>query len=193
MTTFAHLKDIPLFRYGLIMADFPWDFENWSEKGEGRNPKNHYDVMSLDDLYEIPLGQFCGPHSVLWFWITSPFLPHGFRMFERWGFEYVALGYWGKTQKGDPSSPKMGNGHTLRECGEPFLIGKVGRPEFRDKGIPGLILEPRREPGRKPEIAYKYAERLAPKGLPMLDMFSRQERVGWDVFGNETNKFEVAA
>jgi len=194
MAVFTEFNQIPLFRYGLIMADFPWDYENWSDRGYNRSPRNHYDTMSLDDLYRIPMGQYCGPHSVLWFWTTVTFIDHAFKMIEGWGFKYVTMGFWGKTQKADPTRPKMGAGHALRECGEPYIIAKIGSPPFPDKSIPALILEPRRESGRKPDIAYQNAERMAPKGLPKLDMFSRQERPGWDAFGNEVGKFgEVAA
>lgn len=193
MAVFTEFNQIPLFRYGLIMADFPWEFQNWSDKGNDRSPCQHYDVMGLDDLYQIPMGQFMGPHSVLWFWTTVTFVHEAHRMLEHWGLKYVTMGFWGKTQKHNATAPKMGGGHVLRECGEPYLIAKLGSPQFPANDVPGLILEPRRESGRKPDIAYKQAEKLAPKRLPKLDMFSRQIRPGWDQFGNEVGKFEEVA
>ena len=193
MTAYSQISQIPLFRYGLIKADFPWKFVNWSPKGEDRNPSKHYKVMTIQDLYDIPMGQLMAPNSILWFWTTGPFEHEAHKMFDHWGIKYVTSGYWGKVQKHDLTEPKMGNGCALRECGEPFMIGKVGDPEFHDNGIRGLILAPRRESGRKPEQSYEFAGRMAPRRLPKLDMFSRQERDGWDCFGDETGKFGSAA
>jgi len=193
MVAYTSFNQIPLFRYGFIMADYPWEFQNWSEKGDGRSPSQHYDVMSVRDLYEIPIGNFCAPNAIIWFWTTGPFVPDAIKILEYSGLRYVTMGYWGKVQKKDATKPKMGGGHVLRECGEPFIIAKVGKPAFTDKAIEGLILDPRRESGRKPERAYEFAERMAPKNSPRLDLFSRQERSGWDCFGNETDKFGAVA
>lgn len=46
-----------------------------------------------------------------------------------------------------------------------------------------------REHSRKPDEAFTEAERLMPDAT-RLELFSRQERVGWDVFGDEITKFE---
>lgn len=45
-------NDLPLFHYRAILADCPWLFKNWSEKGEAKNPNQHYDCMSIDQIKE---------------------------------------------------------------------------------------------------------------------------------------------
>jgi hypothetical protein len=45
-----------------------------------------------------------------------------------------------------------------------------------------------REHSRKPDEAYALIEAMYP-GLPKIELFARQQRPGWDVWGNETGKF----
>lgn len=189
MAAFSNISDVPLFRYGLIMADPPWAHERWSDRGSDRAPDQHYDTMPLKDIKALPVGALCGPHSLIWLWVPGCFVNIGEAVLNAWGAEFVTMGFWVKTQVHAPSKPKMGTGYVLRECGEPFIIGKIGKPEVQDRGIPSVIMEPRREHSRKPEAGYALAERMAPRGYPKLDLFSRQEREGWDCMGNEHGKF----
>jgi N6-adenosine-specific RNA methylase IME4 len=46
----------------------------------------------------------------------------------------------------------------------------------------------RREHSRKPEACYAIVERMYPD-LPKLELFARQVRPDWDMWGNETDKF----
>jgi N6-adenosine-specific RNA methylase IME4 len=54
-----------------------------------------------------------------------------------------------------------------------------------------LIVEPRREHSRKPDAQYERIEALV--GGPRIELFARQQHPGWDVWGNQTAKFESAA
>jgi N6-adenosine-specific RNA methylase IME4 len=53
---------------------------------------------------------------------------------------------------------------------------------------PSVISAPRREHSRKPDEAYALIDAMYP-ALPKLELFARQRRPGWDVWGNETDKF----
>jgi N6-adenosine-specific RNA methylase IME4 len=190
MTAYNRFEDIPLYRFGLIMADPPWSFQNWGDPS-ARAAETHYGTMSLEDIRALPVERIAAPDAWLWLWATGANLRLALGVLDAWGFTYVTSGHWTKTQKANPARPRMGLGHVLRDCGEPYLIGRIGSPKVEDKGIPSVIMAPRREHSRKPEEAYSNAERLAPEGSWMLDMFSRQGRPGWDSFGNETGKFET--
>lgn len=48
---------------------------------------------------------------------------------------------------------------------------------------------PREEHSRKPEQVVSYLERVSP--APRLEMFARGPRPGWDVWGNQTDKYEL--
>lgn len=189
MVAYSQISDVPLFKYGLIMADPPWHHDRWSDRGSDRAPSEHYDTMALEEVKGLRVGDLCGPDSLIMLWVPGCFINIGEAILNAWGAEFVTMGFWVKTQLHDPSKPKMGTGYVLRECGEPFLIGKIGKPQVIDKGVPSVIMGPRREHSRKPEAGYALAERLAPKGYAKLDLFSRQEREGWDCMGDEHDKF----
>jgi N6-adenosine-specific RNA methylase IME4 len=59
------------------------------------------------------------------------------------------------------------------------------------KGVRQLIVEPRREHSRKPDEQYPRIEALV-EG-PRLELFARHQRPGWDVWGNQTDKFRSEA
>ena len=45
-------------KYNVIYADPPWTFKTYSEKGKDRSPEKHYDCMSIDDIYKLPVKIF---------------------------------------------------------------------------------------------------------------------------------------
>ena len=200
MTSYTNLTDIPLFRYSMIMADNPWRFETYSDEGRGRSADQHYQTMTLDDLLALPVHQVAAPDCFLWLGITAPMAHLAPTVMHAWGFQPVTMGFWVKTQKANPAKPKIGMGYVLRECGEPYFIGKIGNPGFRDpctptgkSGIPSVIMAQKREHSRKPEAAYAHAERMTPANGWRLDLFSRQTREGWDNAGFEATKFDLEA
>lgn len=185
MSAYTDISQIPLFRYGLIMADPPWTYENWSEKGEGKNAAQQYDLMSIDDIKAMPVGHLAAPDAVLWLWATNPLLDQAFDVIRAWGFQFKTGGHWSKrTARGKQA---FGTGYILRCAGEPFLIATNGNP-WTAKNVRSVIEGPIREHSRKPDEAFAAAERLC-GDVRRLEMFSRQERPGWDVFGNEVGKF----
>lgn len=189
MAAFNQIEQIPLFRYGLIMADPPWAYENWSEAGEGKNAAAQYSCMGLEDIKEMQVGALAARDCVLWLWATNPLLDQAFEVMTAWGFQFKTAGHWSKKTKHGKQA--FGTGYILRCAGEPFLIGTVGNPKTA-RNVRSVIEGPLREHSRKPEEAFEAAEQLC-GDVPRIELFSRQERNGWDVFGNQTDKFGAAA
>jgi N6-adenosine-specific RNA methylase IME4 len=185
MASFTDLNQIPLFRYGLIMADPAWKFENWSAKGEDKSASAHYRCMSLEDIKQLPVGHYAAKDCLLWLWATNPMLRVAFDVIDSWGFRFVTAGHWVKRTK--TGKLAFGTGYALRCAGEPFLLASNGSPETANN-VRSVIEGQVREHSRKPAEAYVEAERLC-GDVPRLEMFSRQERSGWDVFGDEVSKF----
>ena len=190
MTVYTQFDQIPLFRYGMIVADPPWSYENWSAKGEHKNASAQYECMSLQDIKDMKIGHLAAPNSILWLWATNPLLPEAIEVMAAWGFQFKTAGHWSKkTVNGNQA---FGTGYILRCAGEPFLIGVNGNPETA-RNVRSVIEGPIREHSRKPDEAFDAAERLC-GDVPRIELFSREVRVGWDTFGNEAGKFsEVAA
>lgn len=69
------------------------------------------------------------------------------------------------------------------------LLATRGSPKRQDAGVPRLMVSPRREHSRKPDETHDRIERLVPG--PYLEMFSRTDRPGWDVWGDEAGSFSI--
>ncbi len=189
MTQFSSFQAIPMFRYGLIMADPPWRFENWSEKGEEKNAVAQYSCMSLDDIKELPVGHIADSNCVLWLWATNPLLDKAFDVLTAWGFQFKTAGHWSKKTRNGKQA--FGTGYILRSAGEPFLIGTVGKPRTT-RSVRSVIEGPVRSHSQKPDEAFRAAEQLC-GDVPRIELFSRQDRPGWDAFGDEVGKLNGVA
>lgn len=175
--------------FGMIMADPPWTYKNYSRKGEHKGAAAQYSCMSLDDIKALPVGQLAAPDSILMLWATNPLLDQAFGVMKAWGFTFKTAGHWVKKTRNGKLG--FGTGYIVRAAGEPFLIGTIGAPKT-SRSCRSVIEGEIREHSRKPEEAYAWAEQLLPD-VRRLNLFARQERAGWAAWGNETTKYGDAA
>lgn len=162
--------------YDLIVIDPPWNYGREYDP-ENSRVANPYPEMDIEQLSEIKIP--CENNCIMWLWTTQAFIWDAKELLKIWGFDYKAILVWDKQ--------KMGMGAWLRMQTEFCLLGIKGKPFWNVKDVRDIISEPRREHSRKPEGFYKMIEDnfIGKK----LDYFSRQQREGWDTYGNETNKF----
>jgi N6-adenosine-specific RNA methylase IME4 len=177
---------LPTGPYDLIMADPPWQFKTRSSKGvTSKGAGGQYDLMTLDDIKAMEVANIAAKDCVLWLWATNPMLPQAFEVMESWGFTFKTAGHWVKRTKHGKLA--FGTGYLLRCAGEPFLIGTRGQPKT-SRSVRSVVEGPIREHSRKPDEAFQAAELMLP-GARRLELFSRQERLGWDVWGNQVDRF----
>jgi N6-adenosine-specific RNA methylase IME4 len=189
MKAYSDFDKIPFYRYGMIMADPPYKFDHWGKPNE-KSAGGNYNLMTLEEIKAMPVERIAAPQAHLMLWWNTSMIFQAKEVLDAWGFKFVTMGFWVKTTKSHPIRPRIGTGHVLRECGEPFLIGSIGEPPTLDKGVPAVFFEPRkRGHSRKPDGAFETAERLSSPHSWKIELFSRTNRKGWDVFGNETGKF----
>ncbi len=189
---------LPHGHYGAILADPPWRFEAWSGKGTARAADNHYQTMTIDEICALPVKELTADDCVLFVWACWPTLLDALRLIEAWGFKYKTCGFnWTKAHAGqvemfqDDVNPYMGLGYWTRANTEPCLLGTRGKPKRLDAGVRQAIIAPKREHSRKPDGVHASIQRLV--AGPYLELFARQKRPGWDVWGNQTDKFAEAA
>jgi N6-adenosine-specific RNA methylase IME4 len=105
---------------------------------------------------------------------------------ERWGFEYKANIVWHKVRK-DGGSDGRGVGFYFRNVTELILFGVRGKFRTLDAGRRqvNLFSTRKREHSRKPDELYPIVEACSPG--PYLELFARQQRQGWDVWGDQTD------
>ncbi len=179
---------IPL-RYGLMIADPPWSFNNYSPRGWGKSPHKHYQCMSVVDMAALPVGQLAAPDCLLIMWATWPMLPVAVTLMNTWGFRYKTGGCWSKLSK-TGGKQAFGTGYVLRSASEPFLLGTMGSPEYASRAVRNLITAPVREHSRKPVEMRVIARQLCPH-VPAVELFAREPWPGCDVWGNQTNRFGI--
>lgn len=183
LADFAALR--PAGGFGLIMADPPWSYEMYSDKGYRKSPEAHYATMDLSAIKALPVSVLAADDCLLWLWAVGPQLPQALAVAEAWGFTFKTAGWWAKTTK--TGKQAFGTGYILRNAGEPFLIATRGAPKC-ERCVRSTIIAELREHSRKPDQAFLAAERLLPH-VRRIELFSRQERRGWAAWGDEAGKF----
>lgn len=179
-----------MFNYDAVVIDPPWHFELRSAKGEEKSPQAQYACMTDEDILGLPVASLIGGAGWVFLWTSAPKLPLGFQCFDRWGVRFVSRMSWRKTTKND--KVRWGPGYVVRSMHEDILIGKVSDPALR-KAMPSLFNGLAREHSRKPDEFYALVEGFMPEGSRLADVFSRQSRPGWDVWGDESTKFDRVA
>jgi N6-adenosine-specific RNA methylase IME4 len=173
--------------YGLIMADPPWHFATRSPKGvTAKGAGGQYTTMTLEDIKSLPVATLAASDCLLWLWATNPMFPQAFAVLEAWGFTFKTAGHWVKTTRHGKLA--FGTGYIFRCAGEPYIIGTRGKPRT-SRSVRSVVMGPQREHSRKPDEAFAAAETLIPD-VRRLEMFSRQKRPNWTVWGDETDKFK---
>lgn len=176
----------PLNGFNMIMADCPWRFDTYSEKGKGKSPEQHYACEPVDWIKSLPIGLLASGDAVLWLWAINPMLPQALEVMAAWGFTYKTGGHWAKMTKNGKQA--FGTGYILRGAGEPFLIGTRGSPKTA-KNVRSVIIDQIGEHSAKPAKAYEAAEQLIPDGR-RIEVFSRRNRPGWAAWGDEVGKLD---
>jgi N6-adenosine-specific RNA methylase IME4 len=175
---------------GVIYADPPWSFRNWSVKGTGRNAVSHYDCLDLTALASLPVADLAADDCALFLWATDPLLPRAFDLIQSWGFEYKTVGfYWVKLNAASKHDADYftGLGYWTRANPEQCLMATRGKPLRRAKDVRRLVVERRREHSRKPDCVREKIERLVDG--PYLELFARETKTGWDCWGDQAALF----
>ena len=172
----AEPPPLPKGPFRVIVVDPPWHYE---EGGAERRGQMTYSGMTVEEICAMKVPALAGKDSILWLWTTISHLRRSFEVLDAWGFEYKTLLTWVKS--------KMGVGDWLRPKTEHCLMATRGKPTILLTNQTTVLEGPVREHSRKPDEFYAMVEKLCPGSK--VDLFARQKREGWTVFGHETGKF----
>jgi len=160
----------------------------------------HYTCHPMATIATLPVSDVVSRNALLWFWTTGPLLSIGAHipLMRAWGFEPTAMGFvWVKLNPRASSAQFterdlfFGPGLTTRKNAEYVVLGRRGCPRRLARDVFEIIVASRRESGRKPDEVYRRIERYC--AGPRLDLFGRESRVGWAVYGDEAGKFDPPA
>jgi len=165
--------DMSTKKYRTIMADPPWDVHQRGKNSLGA--ERHYDLMTLDEIKKMPVGDLAEGDAHLWLWVTNATLRDGYDVMEAWGFTPRSPLTWIK--------PRFTLGQYLRNATEHLLFGTKGKAPVQFRSQPTWMFAPLQDHSHKPEEQYAVIERVSPG--PRLELFARRRQRGWDVWGNQ--------
>jgi N6-adenosine-specific RNA methylase IME4 len=185
---------LPRRHFGAILADPPWPFATWSHKGQGRSGEAHYNTMSHEDLYAMPVRDLAADSCVLFLWIVQTQIPQAVKLCKTWGFTLKSVAFGWIKGDGLPLFPddvvtQMGMGKWTRAEFEQCWLATRGSPKRFNADVRQILDQRRREHSRKPDEIHDRIERLVPG--PYLELFARAQRPNWTVWGNEVGKFDA--
>jgi site-specific DNA-methyltransferase (adenine-specific) len=143
-----------------------------------------YPTMSDKEIIELNVADYSDDNCVLFLWTTDAHLEVAIKAINNWGFKYKTVAFTWNKKRGF-----MGK-WTVKQC-EICLLATKGTAHkllksFKEKSY---LEENKTEHSKKPNEFRKRIERMF-GDVPKLEMFARTRAEGWDVWGNETDKFE---
>lgn len=175
----ATATDINLLRgqrFATLVLDPPWDWGDEGDQDQLGRSRPTYHTMPYAEIAALPISDIADQDSHLYLWITNRSLPKGFALLEAWGFRYVTCLTWCK--------PSIGMGNYYRGSTEQVLFGVRGSQPLqrRDVGTWFTATRPGAHSAKPPEF-YRLIQSCSPG--PYLELFARQPRTGWTVWGAE--------
>ena len=177
-------------KYKILNIDPPWK----KSKGGLRNCRPNqekdfaYKTMEIKEIFELldkevfPLAE---ETNTIFMWCIDKYLCEIDEWMFKRGYKKHCIFIWNKLNGVAPAFTIRYSHEYLIWYYKPKMIkiNESMRGKFRT-----VFEEKAREHSRKPNIAYEIINCLYPN-CKKLDVFSREKREGWDVWGNETNKF----
>lgn len=178
--------------YELLYVDPPWQQKKGGAKSVRPNSSGtelDYPVMSMEEIKNhLQTASDGVENQILFLWTIDKYLFEAQQLAESLGFKLHARMIWDKVN-GIPAAFTVRYGH------EYLLYMYKGKLIPVDKDARGKVHTVFREKvtrhSKKPEIAYQIIEQLYPS-LRKLEMYARNERVGFDCWGNEVKSIEEA-
>ena len=169
-------------KFNTITIDPPWPT---SMAGQFKSRKSRprslpYKTMEVPEIKALPVQDLCNTGAHVYLWCTNKTLRVAFEVLESWqvSFHQVLV-----MHKPSGMTPSLGYVFGTEFC----LLGFAGRPMQKFQSIGGLnhFSSPPKngKHSAKPDTFYKLVERMSPG--PYLDLFARQKREGWSVWGDE--------
>lgn len=181
--------------FATIVADPPWEVkagrplagyavvdgkQSWNPSNAPSRPLS-YPTMTVAEIAALRVPAADDAH--LYLWTINRYVDEAFDVARAWGFKYSTLLTWAKNPKGGGLGGCYGiSSEYVLFCRRGTLAAKcdVNTTWFNWKrpyknGYP--------QHSAKPPEFYGMVERVSPG--PYLEMFARQPRAGWAVWGNE--------
>lgn len=159
-------------KYRTLVVDPPWPYRE--RKGRGR-AENHYVTTPMAAIEAIPVGEWAEDDAHLYLWTTNAFMVEAHDLARTWGFVPKTILTWVK--------PQIGMGRYFRNNTEHVVFAVRGSLHCLRKDVRTSFTAARARHSAKPQSFYDMVETMSPG--PYLDVFNRNQRLGWDAWGFE--------
>lgn len=185
-------------KYNVIYADPPWDQKGGRNLSGGYKKENGvqvfnpvssisqklpYKTMTVDEIANINVKSITDKDAHLYLWVTNKYLLEANKIINAWGFRYSTCLTWSKKILGG------GMGGAFRVSHETLLFCTKGNLKTK-RNVVGTVFDVKRQyvngypcHSKKPDFFAELIESVS--SGKRIELFARQERVGWDVWGNE--------
>lgn len=184
-------------KFSIIYADPPWSYENKTNLTSDREYESHitdhYQTMTFDDIYNLPIQTISKENCLLFLWIVSPNLLEGIETGRRWGFNYITVAFvWNKIHV-------LPGHYTMSQCELCLLFkkGKIPLPrgsrnekQFLETSFNEVITEHRTKHSKKPYQIRNRISAMFPE-QNKIELFARERFDGWTSWGNEVTEGQV--
>ena len=173
--------ELPDKKYNIIYADPPWSYQG---KMMNSSVTDHYSVMNINDIANMPIKNIADDNCVLFMWVTLPKLNEFMKVINGWGFEYKTTAFvWVKKNK-KADSFFMGLGRWTRANPEICVLATRGNISRKSNSIRQLQVFPIERHSKKHDEFRDLILELV-GDLPRIELFARETSSGWDSWGNE--------
>lgn len=176
-------------KYQIIYADPPWSFSSKElQKYDGKrftSIEKHYPVQHKDWIKKLPIKQILDKDCALFLWTTDAHIPEALEVIKAWGFKYITIVFvWEKKTKTGKTVANLG-AWTMKNYEICLLATKGAMLKYKKiNNIYQKVEAERTNHSKKPEKVRKNIELLF-GDLSRIELFARQQTLGWDVWGNE--------
>jgi len=172
---------LPKGKFHTIVIDPPWPMAKILRDVRPNQVGMDYPTMSVDEIAAFPVPDMAYKNCHIYLWTTQKRLRESFDILDAWGFRQLFTMVWHKPGGFQPVGLPQYNAEFI-------LFGRKGvLPFIETKAYSTCFAAPRREHSRKPDEFYELVARVSP--APRIDVFSREQRDGWETFGNDTTRF----
>lgn len=182
-------------KYNIIYADPAWEFKRTLATCHNKNGTvnlkqvkigDNYNVMLTNDICKLPVKNIIADDAVLFLWSTDAHLEEAIKVINNWGFKYKTVAFnWLKKEKSGIQSCHVG--YWTCKCGEICLLATKGNMSkyLKKRNTRQLVEATRGKHSEKPnEVRQRIVDMFGDE-LPKIELFAREQKKGWDVWGNE--------
>ena len=181
-------------KYKLILLDPSWEYDN-KQQNDPKRGGITYDTLSMQQLYNIPMGNIAEKDALMVCWVTAPKLMDEYyekynpiSIIRNWGFRPITFLFtWVKLNKSGVGY-YSGLGRYTNSNAEYAIVARKRKGLSRlDKSVKQLIVEPIGKHSAKPQEQYNRLYRLY-GDVPRIELFARDINPppkGWDAVGLE--------